>query len=263
MIGYDAAPAATPVGRLFHDVRRRLDGERARMVAIAVLIAVCYYAGSRIGFLLTFPGLAPSVLWPPNAILTATLLLARPSRWPIYLLAAFPAHLAVQLRTRPARRPARADAHVVRDQLQRGHHRGHPRAAVRHRPLRLAEIGGSLHHRRRVGGAVPVLLPRRGSREGAARRRLLARLAHPILRERPHRAQPGFAAHLASVAYGCGPAAISVSRSRPPRCGSTAHRNLMGVRSSLAGFVVCRDAVVVLPLLLWRPCGSARRTARY
>jgi signal transduction histidine kinase/integral membrane sensor domain MASE1 len=39
----------------------------------------------------------PSVLWPPNAILTATLLLTPPRTWWIYLLAALPAHLIAQL----------------------------------------------------------------------------------------------------------------------------------------------------------------------
>ncbi len=83
--------------RLFERVAARLRAEPTRTIAIAALVATSYYAGSRIGFLLKFPPLTPSVLWPPNAILTATLLLTPPARWPIYLLAALPAHLAVQL----------------------------------------------------------------------------------------------------------------------------------------------------------------------
>ena len=43
------------------------------------------------------PPATPSVLWPPNAILTAALLLKPPRRWWIYLLAALPAHLAAEL----------------------------------------------------------------------------------------------------------------------------------------------------------------------
>src|SRR5262249_30355284 len=35
-------------------------------------------------------------MWPPNAILTATFLLAPVQRWWIYLLAVFPAHLLVE-----------------------------------------------------------------------------------------------------------------------------------------------------------------------
>jgi signal transduction histidine kinase/integral membrane sensor domain MASE1 len=78
-------------------LNRRFDDPRLRTAAIAVLIAVGYYVGSRFGFLLKFPPLTPSVMWPPNAILTAALLLTPPRRWWIYLLAVLPAHLATQL----------------------------------------------------------------------------------------------------------------------------------------------------------------------
>src|SRR5438876_367287 len=43
----------------------------------------------------------PSVLWPPNSILTATLLLTPVRRWWLYLLAALPAHLAAELPVLP------------------------------------------------------------------------------------------------------------------------------------------------------------------
>jgi signal transduction histidine kinase/integral membrane sensor domain MASE1 len=66
-----------------------------RRAAIALGIAVAYYAGCRVGFLLTFSPLTPSVLWPSNAILTAALLLTPPRRWWLCLLAALPAHVAV------------------------------------------------------------------------------------------------------------------------------------------------------------------------
>src|SRR4029450_9394762 len=59
----------------------------------AVLVAVAYYLGARIGEQLRFLPVTTSVLWPPNAILTATLLLTRPRRGGIYLLAALPAHV--------------------------------------------------------------------------------------------------------------------------------------------------------------------------
>lgn len=80
-----------------HHFRRWLAEPAARGVAVALSIAVGYYVGARIGFLLTVPPMMTSVLWPPNAILTATLLLTAPRRWWMCLLAAFPAHLAVQL----------------------------------------------------------------------------------------------------------------------------------------------------------------------
>jgi signal transduction histidine kinase len=78
-------------------LRRRLGETWVRTAAITLLIATAYYVGSRVGFVLKFPPLTPSVVWPPNAILTATLLVSEPRHWPLYLLAALPAHLAVQL----------------------------------------------------------------------------------------------------------------------------------------------------------------------
>ena len=62
-----------------------------------LLVFAGYYVGSQIGFILRLPPSTPSVLWPPNAILTAALLLTAPRRWAFYLLAAFPAHLLAQL----------------------------------------------------------------------------------------------------------------------------------------------------------------------
>lgn len=68
-------------------------------IMIALLAAISYYAGSRIGFLLT-PAYTPiSTFWPPNAILFAILLLTAPRIWPVILLAVLPAHLFIQLRT--------------------------------------------------------------------------------------------------------------------------------------------------------------------
>jgi len=67
-------------------------------VLIAATVGIAYYAGAQIGFLLQLPPGTPSALWPPNAILMATLLLLRPGDWWIALLAAVPGHLAVELR---------------------------------------------------------------------------------------------------------------------------------------------------------------------
>lgn len=68
-----------------------------RTAAVAFLVCVGYYVGANIGFILRFPPATPSIMWPPNAILTATLLLVPPRWWWLYLLAAFPAHLAAEL----------------------------------------------------------------------------------------------------------------------------------------------------------------------
>ncbi len=70
-----------------------------RTSGIALLVAVSYYAGSQIGFLLTPAQSAISTFWPPNAILLAAFLLTPPRIWWVLLLAVMPAHLSIQLRT--------------------------------------------------------------------------------------------------------------------------------------------------------------------
>jgi PAS domain S-box-containing protein len=52
---------------------------------------------AKVGFVLTFPPYPVSFLWPPNAVLLATLLRAPRRLWGVLLLAAFPAHLVVEL----------------------------------------------------------------------------------------------------------------------------------------------------------------------
>jgi signal transduction histidine kinase len=65
---------------------------------IALVVAVGYYLGSQIGFLLTPAGTPIATFWPPNAILLATFLLTPARVWWVLALAVFPAHLFVQLR---------------------------------------------------------------------------------------------------------------------------------------------------------------------
>ena len=66
--------------------------------AIGLLVALGYYVGSQIGFLLTPAGTPISTFWPPNAILLAAFLLTPSRIWWVLALAVFPAHLFVQLR---------------------------------------------------------------------------------------------------------------------------------------------------------------------
>jgi two-component system sensor kinase FixL len=68
-----------------------------RLVCGALLVLTGYYAGAELGLSLTFRPNPISVLWPPNAILLAALLLAPRRAWPWLLLAAFPAHLLAEL----------------------------------------------------------------------------------------------------------------------------------------------------------------------
>ena len=70
-----------------------------RLLAIGLCVFVGYYLGAKIGFALTFKPYSVSVLWPPNSILVAALLLTPPRIWWFVLLAAFPAHCATELQS--------------------------------------------------------------------------------------------------------------------------------------------------------------------
>src|SRR5437899_3680785 len=70
-----------------------------RVAGVALSVALAYYLGARIGFALTFQPHPVSVLWPPNSILIAALLLTPPRIWWFVLLAAFPPHWAAQLQS--------------------------------------------------------------------------------------------------------------------------------------------------------------------
>jgi PAS domain S-box-containing protein len=68
-----------------------------KVLLTALAVSLGYYLGAKIGFALTFQPHPVSVLWPPNAILTAGLLLTSPRVWWALILAAFPAHWGAQL----------------------------------------------------------------------------------------------------------------------------------------------------------------------
>lgn len=70
-----------------------------RPLVVACWVFAGYYLGARIGFELTLQPRPISVLWPPNAILLAALLLTPKRAWWIPVLAAFPAHCLVQLQS--------------------------------------------------------------------------------------------------------------------------------------------------------------------
>src|SRR5882724_2638922 len=88
LTGYDSHPEADRSRDQFFDWG---------VVAIALFVFAGYFLGAKIGFALTFQPHPVSVLWPPNSILLAALLLTPVRIWWVVLLAAFPAHLAVQL----------------------------------------------------------------------------------------------------------------------------------------------------------------------
>src|SRR2546427_12196373 len=62
--------------------------------ATLLAVAVAYYVGAQLGFILRFPPTTPSVLWPPNSILTATLLLTPVRRRWVFPVSVPPKHPA-------------------------------------------------------------------------------------------------------------------------------------------------------------------------
>ena len=65
-------------------------------VCIALLVAISYYVGAKIGFLFKPAETPISTFWPPNAILLAALLLTPRRVWWALILAVLPAHLLVE-----------------------------------------------------------------------------------------------------------------------------------------------------------------------
>src|SRR5213080_4972076 len=70
-----------------------------RTIVTGACVFIGYYLGARIGLALTFQPHPVSVLWPPNSILVAALLLTPARIWWFVLLAAFPAHCTAQLQS--------------------------------------------------------------------------------------------------------------------------------------------------------------------
>jgi PAS domain S-box-containing protein len=68
----------------------------AGMMLTALLVALSYYLGSKVGFAIRFPSIPTSIVWPPNSILMAALMLTPARRWWVYLLAALSAHILIQ-----------------------------------------------------------------------------------------------------------------------------------------------------------------------
>jgi PAS domain S-box-containing protein len=75
----------------------RIPTDRASTLVAATLVCVGYFIGAQVGFAFTIHPSPVSTLWPPNSILLAALLLTPRRAWAVMLLAAFPAHLAIQL----------------------------------------------------------------------------------------------------------------------------------------------------------------------
>jgi two-component system sensor kinase FixL len=90
-------PASLPVQRPL--TRSPRVGFDPGTIKICLFVFAGYYLGAKLGFALTFHPHPVSVLWPPNAILLAALLLTPVRTWWVVLLAAFSAHWLVQLQS--------------------------------------------------------------------------------------------------------------------------------------------------------------------
>jgi two-component system nitrate/nitrite sensor histidine kinase NarX len=69
-----------------------------RTLLAVLVVSIAYYLGAEVGFALTYPSALTSIFWLPNATMFAVFLLVEPRRWWMYVLAAAPAHLAVQVK---------------------------------------------------------------------------------------------------------------------------------------------------------------------
>jgi PAS domain S-box-containing protein len=69
----------------------------ALTVTAVVATAVGYYLGAHLGAAMRYPSSVHSVLWPPNAIVLAALLLMPIRQWWLCLAAVLPAHLAITI----------------------------------------------------------------------------------------------------------------------------------------------------------------------
>jgi PAS domain S-box-containing protein len=62
-------------------------------------VCLGYYIGAKLGLALTFQSHSVSVLWPPNALLLAALLLSPKREWWTLILAVLPAHFAAEMQS--------------------------------------------------------------------------------------------------------------------------------------------------------------------
>jgi PAS domain S-box-containing protein len=79
---------------------RRDRSVHVEAVRVGVFVFVAYYLGARLGLALTFQPSPVSVLWPPNAILFAAMLVVPVNLWWAIVAAALPAHLIAELQSR-------------------------------------------------------------------------------------------------------------------------------------------------------------------
>lgn len=79
------------------EIEGRLLSFAPRSIVVACSVALGYYFGGKVGFALTYQPHPVSVMWMPNAILMAALLLLPVREWWLPLLAVLCSHIAVEL----------------------------------------------------------------------------------------------------------------------------------------------------------------------
>ena len=70
---------------------------RLQLLRVAAFVFVGYYLGARLGLALTFVPNPVSVLWPPNSVVFAALVLLPVRSWWVVAAAALPAHLLAEV----------------------------------------------------------------------------------------------------------------------------------------------------------------------
>jgi PAS domain S-box-containing protein len=92
-IGFHETRGGSRPAALLRAIRIR----HAPSLRVGVLVFAGYYLGAKLGLALTFLPNPVSVLWPPNAVLFAALLLVPTQAWWIVIASALPAHLLAEL----------------------------------------------------------------------------------------------------------------------------------------------------------------------
>lgn len=92
----DSAISALQTREAQTGVRRE---DLPKAIRNSIVVAIAYYIGAEIAFWIgTLSDRIFAPFWPPNIVLFCALLITPPRQWWIYILAAFPAHVAAELR---------------------------------------------------------------------------------------------------------------------------------------------------------------------
>src|SRR4029078_9989975 len=92
----DSLVSALPTRERNNGFRR---DDLPRTIRNSVIVALAYYLGAELAFLIgTISDRIFAPFWSPKLVLFCALLVTPPRRWWIFILAAFPAHIAAEAR---------------------------------------------------------------------------------------------------------------------------------------------------------------------